>query len=544
MSTRKAPDNSPLSQERYMSSPEYAELRGLSGNAVARKAAYLAHPRKRDLLFWLQAMSLRPGGLPKLADELIEAHGAQIGTPTLLRHPLRDDACYPPKLARQIDAEADNLLADDPWCRSSPEEIKRREETVCKRTRREWLDLCRESVARRMVSFLFELAINPKVQVRIHGESDTAAAEERERVTAAHDERDFHFSTAELHYFPNVVEALLKFQDGYAEKARQDFVMTDIARQVCGALDTALETADRIAVIEGREGVGKTEAAKVWCEQHLGEARFISLVGVSHKTGFFRALAKVLGLASSYARTATEMQARVEDVLQSSRLMLVIDEAHYLFGTGDRVYTQPELVNWIYTACTNFKVPVALVTTKQFGRKMRQAEQQVIWNAGQFERRVRPYVKLPDAPSIGELKAVARKQLAGATSAMTDLVAGYAFATKFPFTNLVDAISEARRLAQKAGRAEPVFEDLKRAVFDVRMPSDKAAAEAFTAQQVKGRRVRHNDAPEAGFQQPLRGDESPLQGTDTVNNFADRTSAERPRLDSGSRRGSHSLVVT
>src|SRR5688500_10706652 len=102
--TRRAPDHSPLSQERYMSSPEYAELRGLSGNAVARKAAYLANARKKSLLFWLQAMSLRPGGLSQLADDFLKAARDQIVTPTLWKHRIGDDECYPPKLARQIDA--------------------------------------------------------------------------------------------------------------------------------------------------------------------------------------------------------------------------------------------------------------------------------------------------------------------------------------------------------------------------------------------------------------------------------------------------------
>ena len=36
MSTRRANPNAPLSQERYMSSPEFAELRAISGTAVAK----------------------------------------------------------------------------------------------------------------------------------------------------------------------------------------------------------------------------------------------------------------------------------------------------------------------------------------------------------------------------------------------------------------------------------------------------------------------------------------------------------------------------
>jgi predicted ATPase with chaperone activity len=65
-STRRADPNAPLSQERYMSSLEFADLRAISGTAVARRCALLASPAKRHLLWFIQAMSLAEGGLKKL----------------------------------------------------------------------------------------------------------------------------------------------------------------------------------------------------------------------------------------------------------------------------------------------------------------------------------------------------------------------------------------------------------------------------------------------------------------------------------------------
>src|SRR6266852_7976184 len=72
-STRHAPQGSAVSYERYMSSPEFAELRGIPGTAVAAKAQLYSDARKRSLLFFLQSLSLKDGGLQRVARTLVES---------------------------------------------------------------------------------------------------------------------------------------------------------------------------------------------------------------------------------------------------------------------------------------------------------------------------------------------------------------------------------------------------------------------------------------------------------------------------------------
>jgi len=55
-----------------MSSPEYAELRGIPGTAVAAKAQLYTDARKRSLLFFLQSLSLKYGGLQRVSRTLLE----------------------------------------------------------------------------------------------------------------------------------------------------------------------------------------------------------------------------------------------------------------------------------------------------------------------------------------------------------------------------------------------------------------------------------------------------------------------------------------
>src|SRR5260370_10704204 len=70
-STRHAPEGAPISFERYMSSPHYAELRGIPGTAVAAKAQLYSDPCKRSLLFFLQSLSLKESGLRGVARRLL-----------------------------------------------------------------------------------------------------------------------------------------------------------------------------------------------------------------------------------------------------------------------------------------------------------------------------------------------------------------------------------------------------------------------------------------------------------------------------------------
>jgi hypothetical protein len=69
-STRHALEGAPISYERYMSNPEFVELRGIPGTAVAPKAQLYPEPRQRSLLFFLQSLSLKESGLRRVAQTL------------------------------------------------------------------------------------------------------------------------------------------------------------------------------------------------------------------------------------------------------------------------------------------------------------------------------------------------------------------------------------------------------------------------------------------------------------------------------------------
>lgn len=391
-STRYAPAGAPIAYEKYMSSPQYAQLRGIPGTVVAAKAQLYLSARKRSLLFFLQSLSLKNGGLRLATRDLLQMFPSQ-----------------------------------------SEEELAR---------------------------FLTEICINPKLVVE--------------------------FSSSA------VFDAIREFQDRYEANVKADFVFTTIGRQIFETLDHALAIG-KMVVIEGESGTGKTTAAEAWCAAHQGQVRFVSLSGITHKSGFFQKISSAIGLASSQ-RTTTEMQIRVEEFFRRTRLMLVIDEAHYLYPQHQHRSSSPELVNWVNTALVNHQVPVALICTDQFAKLKERTEKRTGWTSEQLEHRVKRYKKLPSTPTKEDLEAVAAKLLPMRWSSdqeewnvagpkpprdFVKMIVGYALTCKMRLPAVSNTIQEARYQARTAGRSHIVGADLRTALLDYQIPSDEALQRAF-----------------------------------------------------------------
>ena len=403
-STRHASKGAPISFERYMSSPEYVKLRGIPGTAVAAKARLYSDPRKRGLLFFLQSLSLKEGGLLEVARGL--------------------------KCPTHADEE--------------------------------------------LTTFLIELCINPKLVIQFC---------EGKRPSLS----------------PNVqiFDAVRQFQDRYEAAIKSDFVLTTIGKEIFETLDHALGIG-KMVVIEGESGSGKTTAAEAWCAQHQGQTRFVSLSGIPHKTGFFRKLATTIGIAAT-KRRGSDIQVKVEEFFQKSRLMLVIDEAHYLWPRLQQRESSPVLVDWINTALVNHNVPVALICTDQFAKLKARVEKQTGWTSEQLEHRVKRYKKLTPVPTKKDLETVATKLLAlrwdsrsrewtlrgpSPNPDFVKMVVGYALTCKMQLPAITATVEEARFQARKANRSQILATDIRTALLDYQIPSDEALQSAFQSNRV------------------------------------------------------------
>lgn len=488
---------------RYIASAELADLRGVSAVPVAYRAAALLSAAKRDFIWWLQGESLVDGGFRRLGRELLDQFPERIGTKNMHKAKVQPGKLYSANLQP---AGADGFLcsyAKDAG--SEPQKLSGDELLAqCRREALTYSDRKRESwqapVPLRDLSieeFLVELCINPKVVFSLTQNDAEICGVELEVELAMESDpglSSYHFSWAEVDYFRDIIGALVEYRARKEKAVRENFYVTEIGRQIWDSLDFAFRTRSMILVY-GREGRGKTEAVKAWAQLHSGQARFISLKGIATKTAAFREIALALGITASYNLTGANLQSKIEDVLKMSGLMLVIDEAHFLFNQSQRTKARPELIDWLDTAIANRKLPVALCTTPQFMDCMARAAYQVEWNYNQFRRRVKRWIPLPEENTEADIAGVAEKVFAGASSPVIKKAVSYVFASGRDLSALGDVATELRELLGTSDFSKATFKQIDQIIQENLYPSDNAFITEMEIARQKLPKGRKQPAP-------------------------------------------------
>ena len=441
MSTRRADPDSPLAYQKWMSAPQFTALRPIPANLVLPKALLYRDRKVRELAFFLQAMSMQPGGLTTVAEQLVEMFPGRC---------LEEESLRASELRLAASITGGGAFSDHG-------------SSLPART----LEL--------LAGFLTELALNPELSL----------------------------SKIECPCFDQLGASLAEFKRLHEESALRDFVMTGAGKIIHETLDQALSMS-RMVVVEGNAGAGKSTNARAWCAARPGLVRYVSLSGITNRTTFFQKVGAALGLATCQ-RKAQELQAKAEDFFARSRTMLVIDEAHYLFPQTVRVASSPELVDWIDTALVNQGVPVALLCTDQFAKLKNRVERQTGWTSEQFMHRVFRYRKLEAKPSLADVEAITRRLLSCAwddvkqawipttracSAVAVDALAGYAHTKEIPLAVAASCIDEGRLIARKAGRVVVTQGDIWTALQEGQIPSDTALVRAFKPAVAEGRARR------------------------------------------------------
>ncbi len=461
-STRTAEPGSKPRQERFMSSAEF-EI-GLMANLVSRRCSVLKSAKERELIYWVQSRSHEKGGLEKLSKDLIEKFRDKIATRTMLKVGCHGKKLYSLAEAKEIRADVpfdvygfylEDFFADENAgaallnactahtrpLRQSPPKIQSFPTKVLK-------DECESFAEKELASFLEELCLNPEKKLN-----------------------------AGPWYFPALIESLFDYQAELSAQESQAIVQTELAKIVHDALDYSLHSRG-LVLIDGLARTGKSTAAKNWVQTHIGKARFAEVPPGDSDILFFRAIAKALGLSSNLNQKAHELRERIESVLRTGDLLLCLDESQFCFVQSNYRDALPFRVSWVLSM-VNAGVPIVLIVTEQFLHALKRNERRSGWQSSQLKGRIADYRKLPDALSDSDLSAVAKIFLPDGDADSIRLLLLNAKASEKYLAGIEFAVLKARYLASKAGREKVLIGDLKRAIAEGVIPSDKLLAQAL-----------------------------------------------------------------
>lgn len=488
--TRHASEGAAFRQERFSSSKEFE--RGLMANLTARRCSVLERAEDRELIWFIQLLSHQPGGIKKLAADLLAQFPDRNATQSMRKFGVKAGQVYNAKQVRLIRDEMPDgrfpLKGEiDFGCQGLEvfldEPSERREQRQCeancfpsKYSAADFVGHCREAAAG-LEKHLMSLCLDPGMPV-----ADSAPW-----------------------YFPTLISTLREVQAAWIGD-RRPAAVTSIGKKIFSALDYAMATR-RLVVIDGLPRTGKTHAAQAWCNLHPGHARYLECPATNDDVSFFRAIARSLGVSINLNSKAQELRNRIEEVLQGGDLALVIDEAHYLWPQRYYRQTTPARVIWVMSL-VNHGIAVSLITAPQFFRSQKAIEKTSCWTSDQFVGRIGHYEKLPDALSPDDLKSVASVMLPGVSADSVKALTLYAESSG-KYLGGMDAIAARARFICQADRRQRVeFRDVKRAIQESVTPSDEALKAAIGSENFPVKRTVTRT-----FARPLQTADRPAEMT-------------------------------
>jgi hypothetical protein len=285
------------------------------------------------------------------------------------------------------------------------------------------------------------------------------------------------------------VELLESYREKVCAAESRGIAITEATSIVWSTLDYALSQGG-LVLVEGTWRVGKSFSAQAWALKHVGEARYVQLSSARDDCAFYRDIARCLGTACSTQRKASEIRMRIEAMLRTQRLLLILDEAQFIWPQSLRPQTPPERVNWLISALLNSGVSVALIASHDFTRMMRNVEKKCpVFGSEQFYGRLRHRVKLPDSLNEGDLSKIARAIMPEASEAMTMLLVGHALKAKGRLAAIESAVTRARFFAAEDARSIATFTDIEAALIEAGTAS-REHRESVAAPPPKPRGVR------------------------------------------------------
>jgi hypothetical protein len=335
-----------------------------------------------------------------------------------------------------------NLFPAWPWPSDGPES-----ETSFEKLARE---LCAErgvsaNIREEFPAFLTRLCLDP-----------TAAAE-----------------SASFPGFPAIMGPLRRYREKFESAAMRRIARTETAKAIWNLLDYAM-TQRGLVLAEGAYRTGKSIASQAWAQSHLGRCRYVQLSSAKDDASFFRDIARAVGVACSSQMKAAEMRQRIEAVLREQHLLLIIDEADWIWPQATNLKEIPHRLAWMLTSLCNNGVPVALIGSRNFARlEANVARRPRLFGLEQFHGRLKLRVQLPQDVSKADMVAIAGSLLPNADARTRALVVAHALKSPVPVPAIEAAAARAAYFASEAGRSVAAFEDVEAVMAEAgTLPAD------------------------------------------------------------------------
>lgn len=327
-----------------------------------------------------------------------------------------------------------------------------------------FIDLCRDEAVSKLENYLRELCVNPAVKLE-----------------------------SGPWYFPGMIATLRERIADFTQSKRAGVFTTALGQKVFEVLDYTAYCRG-LTLIQGEARLGKSHAGRAWVEQHPGSARFVEVPSGNDDVTFFRDLARGLGLGNFLNYKVVQIRERVESILLTGDIVLVLDEAQRLWPQTNFREGYPKRIAWVMTMA-NAGVPVCMISTPQFFVTQKAVEKNG-WNAAQLTGRICHYESLPQDLSPDDLMGVAKAVLPEADAKVLRALAVYARSSA-RYLAAIDSIAKrARYIASRDGRPAATADDVRKAMQESVIPADTKLHRALESVG-SGKRVRITPAPVA-----------------------------------------------
>lgn len=496
------------------------------------------HPRRRELLWFIQWKSWQPGGLVAMVQQIVTDYSERLGTAAMLRCQPAQAGKWTLKDCLSVWKEAQQrLLSSRAWlgrgfvewielhvddtapalAQEDNSEEMQRLITALRISAREskardidlaqdgkllsdglekfncafFIDRCRERILNHLPGFFASLC----------GDKD--------RSFAYH---SFDGGFKELNEFADLYAVLFDYMDRQAAERMKALGKNRVTEMVFRRLDYS-QSAKYPVIILGDARIGKTKSVSTWCNMRPGLARLVTVPDANREWEFFAAHADALGIPYDAKTGARTLKRTVEFAMRESGLFFIYDEFHFAIPTRYSRNTAPPRLNWIRSQVIDRGLGCAFFATRQtYNTTMEKYVSATQFQMEQWIGRIAPPLILPAELDHCEMLEAAKALFPGMDADYLALIVERCVQKESGFRYLKPVASYAQWLARQAGREQPDLEDVDGALDE--MLTHAPDASAVPASPARPQRVKPAPAlrpPRATTPQaPIRRMESDL----------------------------------